>query len=395
MPAKILEAAGAMSWPMWPALNPDDSLLVPSAPPEGFSTYLKALGLRAPHFVVDPTAARPAPPNTSSVEHSVAQAFNGMTLTPFGWNAAAAERRVAWGCNGEHPAPDVVRRVNSRAFSHELERSLFGESAFPSVLYNTQREVKAWLQNAEPGEYVAKGNHGHAGIGQVRFTVERRAGASVALASALLRAAARHDGLVIEAKAHVVCEWGVLFRVGKNGEISALRIHRLHSGPTGGYEGALVLPPGEALQDELWQAHAVQARAACEAVAQELHTHGYFGPVGLDMFAHEQQGEIKFRALVDLNARGSMAWPAHGLAARFPGCAILFRQMPASSLKVPTGYPELSDLCDNLSFNPEHGRGAIWVTPLLHLARVSFALVGVDAADVVRMNDELMTRMAR
>src|SRR5690606_10969722 len=57
MPARILEAAAAMTWPLWPALSPDDFLIVPEHPPEGWRTSLEAKGLRVPRFVTEAEVA--------------------------------------------------------------------------------------------------------------------------------------------------------------------------------------------------------------------------------------------------------------------------------------------------------------------------------------------------
>jgi hypothetical protein len=87
-----------------------------------------------------------------------------------------------------------------------------------------------------------------------------------------------------------------------------------------------------------------------------------------------------------------MAWPAHGLAARFPGRAILMRQLPASELCVPLGYEGLRERCDKLSFDRPGGRGAVWLTPLLPLSRHTLAFIGDSEAEVLKIQDDVLGR---
>jgi hypothetical protein len=116
--------------------------------------------------------------------------------------------------------------------------------------------------------------------------------------------------------------------------------------------------------------------------------------VGIDIFTHRLPEGLRFRRLVDLNARHSMALPAHGLAARFPGKAILLRQMPAKAWRGPRDYDELRNVCDTLSFNSRALRGMICLTPLLDFSRVSWAFVGENETDVTGMHEELLRRWA-
>lgn len=418
MPARILEAAAAMTWPLWPALSPDDFLIVPEHPPEGWRTSLEAKGLRVPRFVTEAEVARTVPPAPRRAPADVPaetfpargqpdgqdphdEALARARFTPFGWNAAAAARNAAGRHPVPHPSPDVVRRVNSRAFSLELERDLCGDGACRAVFLAPKDDVRAWLETAAPGRYVAKGNHGLAGIGQLRFAITARENAAGAaetaerarVAAALRKISARHGGLVVEEELEIVREWGVLFRLGRDGRRSPLRRHGLLSGPSGGYAGALVLPAHAAQGEALWNAHAAEAVRVIDGVARALHGAGYFGPVGVDMFVHRRGERRQVRPLVDLNARQSMAWPAHGLAARFPDKAVLFRQYPAKAFQ-SLRDGDFSALRRVETFDGTSGRGAILLTPLLPLTRVSFAFVGDDEADVSAQHEHLLAALS-
>lgn len=408
MPAKIRQAAEAPTWALsfWPALAPDDILLLPSdgmdsrsKALEDFRAYLARVGLHAPRILpVDDFKH-----NTCVHDGRVPHLFTHL-FTPFGWNMTAVDTMKALSLSVRHPDPTAVKHVNSRAFSAALEQVVSGEEACPAVFCASRRAVKAWLETAPPGRYVAKGNHGLAGIGQVRFTLgladtsglspdEATDGAKVSsVGSTLSRLADRHEGLVIEEECAVTREWGVLFRVGRDGRRSTIRRHRLMTGTGGSYAGALVLPDDQARAETDWFKYRDRAYAAVDAVAAALHREGYWGPVGLDMFLYERAGAISLRPLVDLNARQSMAWPVHGLAARFPGRAVLFRQFSATSLELPERADTLQDI---LSFDANAWRGVLWLTPLLPLARVSVAFIGRDEADVLALQHEFLEHFSR
>ena len=107
------------------------------------------------------------------------------------------------------------------------------------------------------------------------------------------------------------------------------------------------------------------------------------------MFLHEHYSIPRFRPLVDLNARQSMAYPAHGLAARFPGRAVLLRQFPATMLRARGLLDDRGVMRyrDALAFDSRACRGMIWLTPGSVFSRHSLAFIGDSVADVFLMQD--------
>jgi hypothetical protein len=396
MPAKILAAARGMAWHLWPALAPEDTLLVSEPPPDGFLESLAELGLTPPRFVTQTgLAGHPGAPAEAS-RLVLPKPASDLLFTPFGWNAEAMRLNGILPKPAEHPTLDVARLVNSRAFGLELERSLFGDDACPATFCGNGDAVARWLETAPSGRYVAKGNHGHAGIGQMRFTLP--SAAEEKLEARLKRLVNRHGGVVFEEEQRIVQEWGLLFRLGRDGRRSPFRVHRLLSEEAGGYVGSLVPAAGET--DPLWESQRARAESGADHIAQALYREGYFGPVGLDLYLHKAQAlenvnspeVLQFRLLSDLNARCSMAWPAHGLAARFPGRAILLRQFSTTAMRVFGRQNALPHYRDNLSFDSTRARGAIWLTPLLSLTRHAVAFVGNDGADARNLCDETQKR---
>ncbi|MCD6024396.1 MAG: hypothetical protein K0Q91_1312 [Fibrobacteria bacterium] len=397
MPAKILEAARGMAWHFWPALPPTDTLLVPAPAPAAFLNYLADLGLRPPRFATEPTASS--------------------RFTPFGWNAEALRRNMSYTRPSPAPDPAVVSKVNARAFSLVKEKENFGSAACPANFFRSPENLKKWLETASPGRYVAKGNHSLAGIGQLRVEIPdfspnlaffqenkpqaagressfslHRSAEDLPFFTVLNRLMARMDGLVLEEEQKVSAEFGVLFRLGKNGSISTIRIHHLLSGIEGNFLGALAPRKGEA--DPILDPWRNFIEESVARIAAVLCGEGYFGPVGVDMYVWEKDGRKFFRPLVDLNARCSMAWPVHGLAQCFQGSTVMIAHFPAARIFVPRDYDDMHRAANKLMLDPKTNRGFIWLTPLLALTRHSLAFVGSDATDVMNVRNMTLELLA-
>lgn len=357
---RLLNVAREMAWQLWPALAKGDRLLVPSAPPQDYLDYLMNLGFDLPEFALK-----------SDPNH---------VFTPFGWNQEASDLNQRHSHPSEHPELAVVAKVNSREFSLQLE------AEWGAHFCRTSEELKKWFVTAASGRWVAKGNHGHAGIGQLRFSLPEEAGEIQAALNRILEA---QGGLVLEPEQKILVEFGCLFLLSKQGSILASRCHRLLSFSGGGFAGALWLPrDSEFLR---WQS---AIEKSLSDIAIRLHREGYFGPVGVDVYAWQNGDEVRFRPLVDLNARCSMALPVHGLSRRFPDRAILISQIP-SSVPLPKSPVELQNRLGDLHFNPAAKRGVFLITPLMPgPRRHAFAFIGEDESDVKALQQKTLQVLA-
>ncbi len=358
-----------MAWQMWPALSPEDRLRVPAHPPQSYVEYLESLGFELPAFGIEPDGKR--------------------IFTPFGWNGEAAEHNLGYDSPSAHPGLSVVARVNSREFTLRLEEEVFSEQARASGVKTFCRDVgelETWLSWAPAGKWVAKGNHGHAGIGQLRIGIP---GISIETQANLKRILESQGGLLLEPEHAIDVEFGCLFLVDREGSQTVPRCHRLLSYSGGGFAGALLQP-----EDPEFLKWKTDIEKAAEAISGRLHREGYFGPVGIDMYAWRDPSGLRFRPLVDLNARCSMAFPVHGLAHRFPKRAILMTQIP-STIALPEDAAELRDRLGALHFDPKEQRGVFLVTPLMPgTRRHAWACVGRDEADVRAMREEVFRTVA-
>jgi hypothetical protein len=352
-----------MAWQLWPALSPTDRLLVPNPPPAEYLDYLTSLGFELPDFGVKPDLKR--------------------TFTAFGWNPEAAELNQNYSHPSPHPKLEIVARVNSREFTLLLEQELFPENRVEpeSVFCRTVDELTRWLETASAKRWVAKGNHGHAGIGQHRFSLpdEKQLASPV-----LTRILETQGGLVLEPEHRINVEFGCLFYLQGNGTLSGLKSHRLLSYSGGGFAGSL-LTPNDA-EFSKWES---KIGTAARQIGSKLHQEGYFGPVGIDMYAWQDRDELLFRSLVDLNARCSMAYPVHGLAQRFPNRSILVSQVPAT-IALPRTPAELKEKLGEHHFDPQTRTGAFLTTPLMPGSRRhAWAFIGKTETDLQIMRDHV------
>jgi hypothetical protein len=384
LPSRLLTVAREMAWQLWPALSPQDRLRVPVEPSADYLEYLSSLGLELPTFGTDADAKR--------------------LFTPFGWNREAAAQNLLYDFPVSHPDPAVVARVNSREFTLKLEEELFPEQVQESgvkAFCGHLEDLEKWLADASAssmsdkgGRWVAKGNHGHAGIGQMRF-----AGTDISdeLIKGLKRILETQGGLLLEPEQAIQVEYGCLFYLERSGVQTEVRCHQLRSYSGGGFAGALYAP-----QDTEFLKWKPNIEKALTKLSHRLHLEGYFGPVSVDAYAWKKRdsGEIHFRPLVDLNARCSMAYPVHGLSRRFPDRTILMTQIP-STLSLPKDSGELrcqlSELQDgkDLPFDPITRRGVFLVTPLMPgPRRHAWACIGLDEADVRAMREKVFRGIA-
>ncbi len=372
LPNRLQVMARHMAWHFWPALNPKDTLRVMQPPDSEYLAYLTGLGLCPPVFQLasDPVKA----------------------FTPFGWNSEAIALNQSYIQPSHHPESTVITRVNSRLFSLELEEELFPEQAVlgrKAVFVHNKEDLIAWLKAKHTGRWVAKGNFSHGGIAQHRFELSNPMPED--LIQRLVRLQNEHLGLAMEPEQVIVVEFGVLFRIGFSGTISSPRCHRLISRTGGGYAGALVLPADGAL--EKWRN---DIEKAVTAIGTRLVREGYFGPVGVDMYVWQDGNETRFRTLVDLNARCSMAFPVHGLAQRFPHRAVWLAQVSTRTLHIPATHLDCQRQLGPLHFDAQKKRGAFWTTPLIPgMRRHGLAFIGNDEEDIRNLHAQVSKVLIR
>lgn len=193
---------------------------------------------------------------------------------------SAVRRLLAAGAVPEpHPAFEVLRWVNSRAFCASLGQTLPG-AVFANELDAAIDAIDAIAAN---GAARLKRNFGMAGRGH---RVVERIDEGVL---SFLRAGMREGGVQIEPNLRIEAEYALHGYLEPDG---ALRV------------GHLVLQRCDAHGQWLSSELATGPEIDLQRVARELHRAGYFGPFGVDTYVHAGG----YQPLSEINARYSMGY---------------------------------------------------------------------------------------
>ena len=383
-----------MAWHYLFAAGGEDSLILHTPLPGDFLAYIAEKGLALPSLIRHPDFSPDA------------------EFLPFGWNAHAIALAGRYRATSPHPGPDAVRVANSRAFSLALEREWAGESAEPAggadprslpeygTLVDTLDGLDGFLRaHADAGGWVAKGDHGHAGIANRRLPPGPLSQEDREAAGRLLE---DHGRLVVEPWHERLLDMSVGFHVDRQGAVAGFRGHELLNSRDGAFLGVKIAldrhPP------EPWRP---ALAASAERLARALHAVGYFGPVSADAYVYRTTEGPRLRPLVDLNARQSMAQPAHGLALRLPGRILLWMWAKPRKLKLPDDYRALDEKLGECAFQSRTGTGVLAVSPMrrepgrrsvsegLRPGRISFAFIAADENELAHLQSGFSRALGR
>ncbi|MDB5103606.1 MAG: hypothetical protein JWP91_1295 [Fibrobacteres bacterium] len=336
-----------MAWHFLFAPGPGDSLIVHRDLPADFLAYLDSKGLRPPRLTLHP----------GFTPDSI--------FTPFGWNSHTESMSSRYKAVAPHPALEAVKLANSRTFSLELERlhaeddgSRDPEPATYGNLFVSLEALEGFLASRhESLGWVVKGEHGHAGTANRRVPSGPLGAEDRRILAGIL---ADHGRVAVEPWHDRVLDMSVNFRVAAGGAMSGYRGHLLLNSRDGAFLGVKILPSRR--PPEPWDG-ALEASAA--ALARALDAIGYHGPVGVDAYVWNSPQGPRLRSMVDINARLSMALPAHGLADRLPGKTLLWMWTKPRKLDLPDGYGDLDARLGPDAFRSETGTGILAASPLI------------------------------
>jgi hypothetical protein len=218
----------------------------------------------------------------------------GCVFTPWGWTPSAVEAGRRAGAVVEPVPADVVARVNSKVFSHNLEREL-GVAVPGAALARSVDETNAALAAARPGpddKWVVKAPFGFAARERVLGRGPRLDEASAVWAA---RRFARGVTLVVEPWLDVRREYGVQLRVAAGGAVEVVGITRMLTDGAGATTGYV-------LGDPVAPGRAAELSAVAREVGRRLFAAGYTGPANVDALEHA--GGL--RPLLEINARHTM-----------------------------------------------------------------------------------------
>lgn len=196
--------------------------------------------------------------------------------------------------SGATPPPDVLVRVNDRAFAAGLGQTLPG-AAFVRDLA-TARTVLATIPATPhaPSTWRAKRRFAMAGRGQRKMRPPLEEGDVAFLASAL----ARDGGIQLEPDLAIARELGIHGLLREGGVLELGSVVQQTTDPHGQWLATA------RIVDE---PHAAALVEEAERVAASLHAAGYFGPFGIDAFVYDGD---RLQPRSEINARYSMGFAA-------------------------------------------------------------------------------------
>ncbi|MBA2503683.1 MAG: hypothetical protein H0V27_12475 [Pyrinomonadaceae bacterium] len=264
---------------LWLA-RPGDALLLP---PESSSEQLRTEAQRRVVELISPPQAK----NQSA-----------HTFTPWGWTPSAAALGERVGAITQPIPFNVVQRVNSKLWSHQLEAEL-GIAQMGAAIASTFEELQEAVAHACPrsnDKWVIKSPFGFAArdrvLGRGGFLDEPQA-------KWCRRRLAQGETLVFQPWLAVVREYGIVMEISPDGTIEIHGISDLQTNGAGTGKGYLLgRPPAPH--------RAIELEKIARVVGERLFKEGYYGPAGIDALEHA--GGL--HPLLEINARYTMGFVA-------------------------------------------------------------------------------------
>jgi hypothetical protein len=217
---------------------------------------------------------------------------------PWGWTESAVRAGREAGAKLSHVPLEVVRRVNSKLWSHALEVEL-GWEIKGAATASTLEELQDVVARACPlpdDKWVIKSPFGFAARDRV---LGRGPRLDLPQARWSERRILRGETLVFQPWLEVVREYGVVMEISKAGSHTIFGVSDLQTNGAGTGKGYILgRRPSRERMEELERIASV--------VASRLFAEGYYGAVGIDALEHRNG----LHPLLEINARYTMGFVA-------------------------------------------------------------------------------------
>jgi hypothetical protein len=219
-------------------------------------------------------------------------------FAPWGWTASAIEVGKSIGAKIPSISLDVIKKVNSKLFSHALEVEL-GVALSGSATVSTFEELAAAVATGAPNQeskWVIKGPLGFAArdriLGRGPIMPEPQA-------KWCRKRLSSGETLIFQPWLDVIREYGVQMIIGDDGAIDILGISDLQTNGAGASTGYILgrIPENNRIE---------QLTETALFVGRRLFEEGYMGPAGMDALEHS--GGL--HPLLEINARYTMGFVA-------------------------------------------------------------------------------------
>lgn len=266
-----------MKWSLLSLISEGDGLLSESKPDPEFLISLLSAGFPIPELVRDPNK------------------FNYDEMVPWGWSETIEKLDQS---GTSHPSTDVIRKVNSRAYSYQLEQE-WNIGLAGSLEFDNLETLKEHLDSSlfQKGSWIIKSELAMSGrerlTGQGHQLDENQS-------NWIQKRIQAGQKLYLEPEVRILSEAGIQFTIPEDGEPVLEGVVPLISHHQGGYLGS-VISRKENTKTE-WKTSIDCAVKAAERIQSE----GYWGPLGIDAALYQSNEEKLERPLQDINARWTM-----------------------------------------------------------------------------------------
>lgn len=222
----------------------------------------------------------------------------GKLFTPWGWTASAIQLGNKLGAIVNAPSLDLIKKVNSKIFSFNLEQE-WGIALKGSAVANNFDELKAIVATICPNpddKWVIKSPMGVAARERV---LGRGASLNNAATIWVERQFKRGEQLIFQPWLEVIREYGTTMYIQPDGKVEIIGISDLQTNGAGTGVGYLL---GRKVDD----GRLAELKQIAERTGKRLFQEGYTGPVGIDALEHSKG----LHPLLEINARYTMGFVA-------------------------------------------------------------------------------------
>ena len=230
--------------------------------------------------------------------HADAQQQDERIFTPWGWTPNVVRLGESLGARLHPVSTEIVRRVNSKLWSHALEQEL-GVAMRGACVAADFAELQEAVARASPradDKWVIKSPFGFAARERVLGRGPRLEGAQ---ATWVRRQFAVGVTLIFQPWLERVREYGVTLEIKPDGEIVFRGVSDLQTNGAGTGTGYLLGRPVDPQR-------ATELEHLAQVIGARLFREGYMGPAGVDALEHT--GGL--HPLLEINARYTMGFVA-------------------------------------------------------------------------------------
>lgn len=249
-------------------------------------------------------------------------------FTPWGWTPSAVAAGESAGASVRALPFSVVKRVNSKLWSHALEAEM-NISLPGSATASTFAELREAVARACPepdDKWVVKSPFGFAARERV---LGRGPTLDEPQAKWCCRRLAAGETLIFQPWLEVMREYGVVSEISPEGVLEIQGVSDLQTNGAGTGNGYILgRPPAPARLAEL--------ERVVRVVGERLFKEGYFGPVGIDALEH--RGGL--HPLLEINARYTMGFVAVAVERRLRPARPMFWNLKTGLTSYPRPDPK-------------------------------------------------------